>query len=113
MKTLEQVNLMTDEQKRVRIAELCGWRTSTFPEGLWENDSYMGAVYDDGLPDYLHDLNACHEMEKVMDGGKLFQYALTFQDVGFGGSGTWRAFMATASQRATAFLMVMDGEEGK
>lgn len=57
---------LTQEQKRIKIAEACGWKRkgklklwdSPIPGGGWE--------YLNGLPDYFNDLNACHEMEKRM-----------------------------------------------
>lgn len=61
--TPEELAALTPEQKRIRIAKACGW-TGIFKKLL------MGYCGDrkgmKELPDYLNDLNACHEMEKVL-----------------------------------------------
>jgi len=62
---------MTDEQKRIAIAEACGWKkTHTLQMG--SKGKYV-ATYQKGrgklhqkLPDYFRDLNAMHEAEKVL-----------------------------------------------
>jgi hypothetical protein len=61
---------MTDEQIRLKIAERCGWHERPEPVGSYNattwwhnNDRYPSNVMP--VPDYLNDLNACHEMEKA------------------------------------------------
>jgi hypothetical protein len=60
---------MTTNEQRIAIAEACGWTEISLRVmlGLPPN------TFDDGtehclkhLPDYLNDLNACHEMEQVL-----------------------------------------------
>jgi hypothetical protein len=111
---------MTPEQKQIKIAEICGkfkefetklgsqWR-SCFDENFNHIDSF-GHILGSALPDYLNDLNACHEMENTL--GKWTDCLktkieqdytenlinITTQD------DTWYAH-ATASQRCDAFLM--------
>jgi hypothetical protein len=90
---------MTPKEQQVAIEEACGW-----------------TVWSCGVPDYLNDLNAMHEAEKVLwDTGKAMEF--TNQLVGIVCSA--RGFRwdkgtpddhlmclshATASQRAEAFL---------
>ena len=54
------------------------------------------------LPDYLNDLNAMHEAEKIFDGAQNWRYiselcTLTTNDNN-------SMYMATATQRAEAFI---------
>lgn len=56
---------MTQQEKRIKIAETCGWTDIT--------DDGMGTIGTDpqdgrreDIPDYFYDLNACHDMEKVV-----------------------------------------------
>jgi hypothetical protein len=62
---------MTDEQINIAIAEACGWHCNQF--GLW------GIDFADGVsgspPNYCNDLNACHELEKMLDDKQLARYA--------------------------------------
>ena len=91
---------MTDEQQRVAIAEACGW--SEVSQAV--NTDWMGkhpVGYITGLPDYLNDLNACHEMEKVLTDEQLPTYYLELARA----CSTGRALLsATARQRSEAFL---------
>jgi hypothetical protein len=99
--TLEQIKALSDEQVRVRIAELCGFA--------------LGSKLADWLPDYLNDLNACRQMED-----KSFAWCmcvptdrtLAYIDALIMICGTAiEAYHATARQRCNAFLAVMGGEE--
>jgi hypothetical protein len=75
---------MTNEEKRIKIAEALGWKPDDDGAGIntWEA-SYVGhKLYgakpsfhlgkvvsyqvDCLVPDYFNDLNACHEMEKAL-----------------------------------------------
>jgi hypothetical protein len=56
---------MTDQEKNIEVAELCGLKVKRIEEHIVEIES------DSPLPDYCNDLNACHEM------------ALTLSDVVF------------------------------
>ncbi len=86
---------MNPEKQRIAIAEACGWKTGYRDPEAWHP-----------LPDFLHDLNAMHEAEKVLRkpmegsdtdtiiGDRMHKYA---ELIGY-------AFDATAAQRAEAFL---------
>lgn len=96
---------MTQEQKRIRIAEACGWKQCPTamlhgfsPAGAWRQSSKHGVT---SLPDYFNDLNACHEAEKTLT---QFERSI-YRDLlpsSFPGepSAYWHA---TAAQRAEAF----------
>ena len=78
---------MTPEQQRIKIAEACGWVWNddvykcgdgdwSTPDGT-EQEDMRGATKEaaiEYLPDYLNDLNACHEMEKTMTAGQCGNY---------------------------------------
>lgn len=92
---------MTDEQMRIKIAEACGWihhhMRPSETERLQKKWYYLS-----DLPDYLNDLNAMHEAEKVLKGGMRSKYdaeltLICLRDCNF----IWES---TARQRAEAFL---------
>ena len=123
---------MTPEAQRIAIAEACGWvAIEQLKEGFdsrrWEFYTMEPNGYPDdneisvgdwvgkynpeaklqALPDYLNDLNAMHEVEKVLSRGVGYH-----QPGGFGRyktllaevCGEQRPIDATAAQRAEAFL---------
>lgn len=57
---------MTEEQKRVKIAELCEWtyKGQEYSDPYWCHPE-INEVYDTP-PDYFHDLNAMNEAEKTL-----------------------------------------------
>ena len=67
---------MTDEEMRIAIAEVCGWKVI--------NDTLCNVKPDKNgdpeiepiapLPDYLNDLNAMHEAERVLNAGQINTY---------------------------------------
>jgi hypothetical protein len=101
---------MTREEKRVAIAWACGWtRVSNLgngPVGL--KPPFRGWL---PLPDYLNDLNAMHEAEKVLSKKKTTGNSRS----------QWEQYVdyladmcedscpidATATQRAEAFLEIL------
>ena len=89
---------MKPEQQRIAIAEACGW--------LKVHGHSVA-----GIPDYLNDLNAMHDAEKVLFpvevddlyGSDLVkEYGDILQHLCCGNPGG--IMRATASQRAEAFL---------
>ena len=108
---------MNPEQQRLKIAEACGWRlnknkhTSKSLDWIGPDDqrTYMP-------PDYLKDLNACHEMERALDDDQRFNYETTLhslnQKYGLGIS-VWETIHANAAQRCEALLRTLGlWEEG-
>lgn len=105
---------MTPERQQIAIGEACGWvrgeqtvwgcYTETY-EG-WEHPKLGFAQL---LPDYLNDLNAMHEAEKVLGADEPCRYgeilaALVRRANPVNGF-CWTAIAhATAAQRAEAFL---------
>lgn len=96
---------MKPEKQRIKIAEACGWKK-------WdgENTAYpLGYLYESETPDYLNDLNAMHEAEKVLTEGqrRTFFFHL-FGTQRLDDSDLWKAVHATAAQRAEAFLRTLN-----
>ena len=77
---------MTPEQQQIAIAEACGWDlfcshkvdTRTVQYGHPPNSARK---YETPLPDYLNDLNAMHEAEKVLTEKQIRSYAFTLAQV--------------------------------
>jgi hypothetical protein len=107
---------MNKEKQRIKIAEACGYRPAT-PGALgvlrWYDPHHQngdlgnGICYIDELPDYLNDLNAMHESEKMLSRGRNYYqlggfgfYLKTLGQICYQKS----SVDGTASQRAEAFL---------
>lgn len=115
---------LTDEQIRVKVAELCGWKSIT-KSVLYEGEFIgsppeMTPITRSRIPNYPEDLNAMAEARKyVKDEPRWTRelFAIVRQDVGFE---KWdkmeadeRAMAladATANQRARAFIATMEGK---
>ena len=109
-----------EERKRIAIAKACGWKEyDHYPTGLfgrserkWQSPAKGCIGQIDAPPDYLNDLNAMHEAEKVLlkviypsdtdviIGDRMHDYA---EHVGY-------AIHATAAQKADAFIKVLNLE---
>lgn len=125
---------MTNEQQRIAIAEACGWQRWQSKDGSTvglykpsiELASYWakeGCTLTDKpitpsdlnylkCPNYPSDLNACHEMEKVLDNEQqaIYYHQLCKLTDALGPAGHtfhWYPAVATAPQRCEAFLRTM------
>jgi hypothetical protein len=100
---------MKPEQQRVKIAEACGWEIN---KRKWltkpPNDSWQ---YLDTIPDYLNDLNAMHEAEKVLTAEQRRSYVNCIFNLPV--SECESNTFATAAQRAKAFLRTIGKWEDK
>lgn len=123
---------MTPEKQRVAIAEVCGWsdihprtrKGNRDPNGV-RNYGYhpmmcewdtMGKAYTQ-IPNYLNDLNAMAEAEKVLKNDELAYQDHLAAIVESGDASTYwweachyrhRLITATAAQRAEAFLRTIN-----
>lgn len=113
--TTEQLAAMSPEEKRIRIAELCGWHREKYNPVFFSMVG-GGTIHRSELPDYLNDLNACHGFEEALFGtenedgyfGLLIEMCEDNQDSGRVAGCSWhRAIHATAAQRADAFLLTL------
>ena len=93
---------MTDQEINAAIAEACD---------IVGKDKY-GPIYKtpDGwvvdCPQFCSDLNAMHEAEKTLTSAQLLDYVALLFDA------TYEATLATARQRAEAFLRTLGKWEG-
>ena len=113
---------MKPEKQRIAIAEACGWKMHDHPDCLAKKEGWVSRgwetwvmnpsgllVFKHDIPNYLNDLNAMHQAEKVLTKNKSMEYAFRLAD-------SWilngedkqpdlvRGFCATAAERAEAFL---------
>ena len=97
---------MTNLEINIAIAEMCGW-------GFLSKDKFIvippNSPYSvqplSTIPDYVNDLNAMHDAEKVLTSEQINEYAdwlLVICNSASSKNQHW--FNATASQRAEAFL---------
>lgn len=99
---------MKPDSQRIAIAEACGWKHIAFKRGwIKAGDGETQCV----IPDYLADLNAMHEAEKVLtyEQAEEFVEQLYLADQKNNlaeNPPPWRfnVASATAAQRAEAFL---------
>jgi hypothetical protein len=112
---------MTPDEQRTAIAKICGWtdirrqRLYAGDQDLWGTKLIGGEKHRNRLPNYLGDLNAMHEAEKVLTATQLTVYrnTLAIMNGGIciddGGSFVNLSFAvsATAAQRAEAFLRTL------
>ena len=116
---------MKPEAQRIAIAEACGWKAWDHPDvksvtwkWLYPGDHVMSPkgriVPFDDIPDYLHDLNAMHEMEKTLTKSQRVAYEGTLTAMWWacaqkgGETSSWMHIHATAAQRAEAFLRTLN-----
>ena len=117
---------MNPEKQRIAIAEACGWKLKSnglSPMWSWQNESLIHRIKwvahkvmasQGVLPDYLNDLNAMHEAEKVLTPDTRPEYLCQLFDAATRGmSGlypvdeNYLSHHATAAQRAEAFLLTI------
>jgi hypothetical protein len=109
--------MIREQQQRIAIAEACGWTRIEGNHGFASNPTGIDPSDElrDDVPDYLNDLNAMHEAEKMLEGaknwncytdilGKLCHYIPEIHGL--------RSFVniivsATAAQRAEAFVKTL------
>lgn len=118
---------MTDTEMRIAIAEACGWKWFLSDTGIYHMNTELcgphwveiprpenwasSAVFI-ACPDYPNDLNACHEMEKVLiyTNGCSEQYGCILSQVCLQGAqinetaARFKILHSTARQRCEAFL---------
>ncbi len=111
---------MTPESQRIAIAEACGWERrepdNLYPEVRWldpKDTSQWRSDYarrDIDLPDYLNDLDAMHEAEKVINPKQKPVYCSELRKLTVtpNSNSEWKMLHATASQRAQVFLMTLE-----
>jgi hypothetical protein len=102
---------MTPEQQRIAIAEACGWKLKPLAHASHQQVWMFNGIAR-RLPDYLNDLNAMHEAEKMLnfEQSVMFRHFLECNSDGPDAKfPTACAAMchATPTQRAEAFLRTL------
>lgn len=93
---------------RIAIAEACGWKrnagdTSPSWSKTFSNPDIKQTIYytEDELPDYLNDLNAIHEAEKLLDSDD--EVRGEYENILYNNG----SYYSTAWQRSEAFLLAL------
>ena len=101
---------MKPEKPRIAIAEACGLpKPYSMCFGKVPNTLCHSVMVTNGvkhgmpIPDYLHDLNAMHEAEKVLTDKQWDTYCYRLDEVG----GMRHCTHTTANQRAETFLRTL------
>lgn len=120
----KDVSKLSDEELRVRVAKLCGYKKRTTPEtyefmwapghisvladGWWEDPK--GCVMGEKcLPDYPADLNAMHEAERALIFGPRLEHSdRVFLFSNYLTGVVHPNCFASARQRAEAFVLTLD-----
>lgn len=116
---------MSPESQQIAIAEACGFKITRIEydgDGkiyrVWAvtPDSWTGKDVRPWLPDYLNDLNAMHEAEKILDYEEAEQYVSDLQAITINAElfmdnpppSNFACLTAKAAQRAEAFLKTIN-----
>ena len=109
---------MTPEKQRIAIATACGYTHVRIIKSI-DGSPDIGIGHHPtephSIPDYLNDLNACHEMEQVLDYEQCEAFSTTLADIvhaanrekDYAFPWAFARIHATAAQRCEAFLRVM------
>jgi hypothetical protein len=95
---------MNPKKQRIAIAQACGWTDIGFAYFSGTGLDPLDGLRDD-LPDYLNDLNAMHEAEKMLTNDQKTDF---IRAVNKGDFSNRRLAFATAAQRAEAFLRTLN-----
>jgi hypothetical protein len=116
---------MSPEAQRIAIAKACGWKKDWWDDApipvqnpmhlkgkFWISPDGKDGIHVSKLPDYLSDLNAMHEAEKVLTEEQCNKFYDFLDNNEPGEIGTEPAalysFHVTAAQRAEAFLKTLN-----
>lgn len=100
---------LTNEQKRVAIAECCGWKLNPAKHAAKILDWIHEPTGHTGYfpPDFLNSLDAIAQAEATLSEGERRTYFYhLFGTQRLDDGDLWKAVHATATQRADAFLKV-------
>lgn len=105
--TLERIQALTDDEIRVRVAELRGW----VHYASWHHPDIEEPLFTPEPPNYPADLNACAEFERILSTREASEYNRTLQsiclDAPDDGPASDYGWHASARQRCEAFLATM------
>lgn len=103
----KEYDKLTEDEQRIKVAELCGCTfidDDPFRKRLTCNRWIDGAKKRHvTVPDYLNDLNACHQFEMAMTDEQMERYDRWLEAI----AGEYDCRYATADQRSKAFVLAM------
>ena len=105
---------MNSMAQRIAIAEACGWVHLNPSPNYWDwHHPVIGWALISELPDYINDLNAMHEAEKVLTDHQRRTFNHNLESVVCGNcerdsEDRFWVIHATAAQRAEAFLRTIN-----
>lgn len=99
MKTLKELEALSDDDLRVMLAELDGYVRR--PDSFWQEAGHVGSC---GIPNYPQDLNACREVLHHITPEQSSRHTELLADM----SGTFRnAIDAPARLRTIALILTL------
>ena len=109
--TIKQVKKLTNEQLRTKIILICGYKPFYLSGPFGGKPDFLYDINKDQplelVPQYAHDLNVMHEMEKnIRDQVKQIHYIDYLMEIA-GENSPFGTISATAKQRAQAFILTM------
>jgi hypothetical protein len=99
--------MMTIEQKRIKLAEAGGWTEISDWKAAGINGKHPTESWVEVIPDYFYDLNAVHELEKILTLSQFWSYADRLNAMVDGSKGKDSYISATAAQRAEALGLTL------
>jgi hypothetical protein len=97
---------MTQEEKQIKLAEAAGWIEISDWKAAGINGKHPTEPWVEVIPDYFNDLNAVHQLEKVIGPIKGIELCWHLNEMGI--SGEWEILTATAAQRAEALGLTLN-----
>ena len=111
--TLESLKQLTDDEIRIKVAVLTGWKdlhwgNQTHPNTmLYGWPPYYDYMTEFCVPNYPQNLDACYEMESTLTKHQRdrFEYELGVIVGPLRSQWRWHLLHATARQRCEAFIL--------
>jgi hypothetical protein len=114
---------MSPDKQRIAIAQACGWKYIindperypywSAPKGDLRYGNPLDAeLFPKAFPDYLNDLNAMHEAEKMLTQAQDYHYRASILPAVCNDGSGMIAMTALAAQRAEALLRTIGKWEG-
>jgi len=115
---------MTENEQRIKVAELVGWTEveTIKAKGGWDPDIIglppwlkkhpecppIQSLWKKEIPNYIKDLNAMHEAVNKLSDANYNRFCDVLWNLCDGASGKTGAINATAEQRAKAFVLTLE-----
>jgi hypothetical protein len=110
----KEYNQLTKKEQGDIVANLCGWENHDFDGKFCWISPRGGQMWSEGRPDYLNDLNACHEFEIGLNVKQQEIYANElYLQIGpwTGRRLHYHLASATAKQKCKAYVLTMTEDD--